>query len=446
MKRPIILLILLIVIAGPLGAQQTPNFIEVDTATYRAYLNKDWNRVIEVGKEGLDNDIDYYYLRLRIGYAYFMKKQYRLAIPYYQAALKFSSKDATAMEYLYYSYLYGDRYDDAVKLVSKFSPALKDYLHINRNNPILGISLFATYGTGGTSTEKEAVNLSQAETVDGSQILLNSFNNYNLNLSHKLTPGIIVHHSLNLLFKDEYSVAVVGGTSYLSESQIVRQISYRMAIDITPTSGLTITPAATYVNYRIPIFNEYGAGMGRNRSVSTYNTHNEGGVSIKIAKQNGLVSFSLAGGYSYLNLSNQITGVGSISIYPLGNLNLYATASGYYHTQSQNGNKLDQIIQSYKLGFKIMKNLWVEGYTLLGDFSNLQDPISGITYNSLELYRAIYSANLYVPFGKNRFSVFAGYRNYNSVSQFVPVDNVFKGYNNVSFNYQTITGGVIWKL
>jgi tetratricopeptide (TPR) repeat protein len=446
MKRSLILLILLVAIAGPLSAQQSPNFIKIDTATYRAYLNKDWNRVIEIGKEGLDNDIDYYYLRLRIGYAYFMKKQYRMAIPYYQAALRFSSKDATAMEYLYYSYLYGDRYNDALKLVNKFSPALKDYLHINSNNPITGISLFATFGNGATSTTKEAVNLSQTETVDGSQILLNSFSNYNLNLSHKLTPGVILHHSLNLLFKDEYSVSVVGGTSYLSESQIVRQISYRMAMDITPTPGLTITPAGTYVNYRIPIFNEYGAGMGKNRSVYTYNIHNEGGVSLKITKQNGFICFSIAGGYSYLNLSNQITGVGSITVYPLGNLNLYANASGYYHTQSQNGKKLDQIIQSYKLGFKIMNNLWVEGYSLLGDFSNLQDPISGITYNSLELYRAIYSANLYVPFSKNRFSVFAGYRNYNSISQFVPVDNVFDGTNNISFNYQTITGGIIWKL
>ncbi len=446
MKKKIIILLFLIAAAGPLGAQHAPNFIEVDTATYRAYLHKDWDRIIEVGKQGLDNDIDYYYLRLRMGYAYFMKKQYRLAIPYYEAALKFSSKDATAMEYLYYSYLCGDRYNDAAKLINKFSPALKKYLHINSNNPLTGISFFATYGTGATAAEKEVVNLSQTETVDGSQILLNSFSNYNLNLSHKLGNSIILHHSVNLLFKDEYSVAVVGGTSYLSESQIIHQVSYRLAMDITPTPGLTITPAGTYVNYRIPIFNEYGVGMGRNRSVYSYNTHNEGGVSLRVTKQTGLVSFSLAGGYSYLNLSNQITGVGSITVYPLGNLNLYATASGYYHTQSQNGKKLDQIIQSYKLGFKIMNNLWVEGYTLLGDFSNLQDPFSGITYNSLELYRAIYSANIYVPFSKNRFSVFAGYRNYNSISQFVPVDNVFDGTNNISFKYQTITGGIIWKL
>lgn len=446
MKKKLIILILLIAASGPLAAQHKPNFIEIDTTTYRAYLNKNWDRIIEVGKYGLSNYIDYYYLRLRVGYAYYMKKQYREAIPHYQAALKFSSKDATAMEFLYYSYLYGDRYNDAVKLVSRFTPALKEYLHITSHNPITAVSFFTTYGTGATSAEKEAVNQSEAETVDGSQILQNSFSNYNLNLSHKLSSSVILHHTLNLLFKDEYSVAIVGGTSYLSESQVVRQISYRMAFDITPVSGLTITPAGTYVNYRIPIFNDYGAGLGKNRSVYSYDTHNEGGVSLKITKQGGSLSISFAGGYSYLNLSNQITGACSFTFYPLGNVNLYATAAGYYHTQSQNGQKLDQIIQSYKFGFKVMKNLWIEGYTMLGDFSNLQDPFSGITYNSLELYRAFYGANIYIPISKNKFSVFTGYRSYNSTSQFVPVDNVFEGYNNVSFNYQTITGGIIWKL
>lgn len=444
--KKILIILLLLAAAGPVTAQKKPSFIEIDTATYRAYLHKNWDRIIEVGKQGLANNIDYYYLRLRIGYAYYMKKQYREAIPYYKTALKFSKKDATAMEYLYYSYLYGDRYNDAVKLISQFSPSLKKYLNITGQNPITAISFFATYGTGTTSTEKEAVNLSQTETVEGSQILQNGLSNYNLNLSHKLSNSVILHHSLNLLFKDEYSVAVVGGTSYLSESQVVRQFSYRMAIDITPVSGLTITPAATYVNYRIPIFNEYGAGMGKNRSVYSYDKHNEGGVSLKITGQAGPLSISFAGGYSYLNLSNQITGAGSLTVYPLGNMNLYATATGYYHTQSQNGHTLNQVIQSYKLGFKVMNNLWIEGYTMLGDFSNLQDPFSGITYNSLELYHAIYGANIYVPFSKNKVSVFAGYRQYNSISQFVPVDNVFEGFNNVSFKYQTITGGIIWKL
>ncbi|MBE0649792.1 MAG: hypothetical protein IH595_03015 [Bacteroidales bacterium] len=445
MKKALTSLLLLVAIATPLAAQHKPSFIEIDTATYRSYLHKDWDRIITVGKLGLSNDIDYYYLRLRIAYAYYMKKQYRQAIPYYQAALKFSSKDATAMEYLYYCYLYGDRFNDAERLVRKFSPALRKYLHIT-TNPFTGLSLFVTYATGATASEKEAVNLIETETVDGSQVLQNSFSNYNLNLNHKITNSVILHHSLNLLFKDEYSVAIGNGAPYLSESQVVRQFSYMMAIDITPIQGLTITPAGTYVNYRIPIFYDYGAGLGKNRSVYAYNTHNEGGLSLKITKQAGPLSISIVGGYSYMNLSNQITGAGSLTIYPLGNLNLYATATGYYHMQSQNGHSLNQVIQSYKLGFKVMKYLWLEGYTMLGDFSNLQDPFSGITYNSLELYHDFYGANIYIPFSKIGVSLFGGYRNYNSISQFVPVENVFEGYNNISFKYQSFTGGIIWKL
>lgn len=432
--------------SGPLEAQHKPNFIAIDTATYRAYLNKDWNRIIKIGKIGLANHIDYYYLRLRMGYAYYMKKQYRMAVPYYRAALKFSSKDATAMEYLYYSYLFGDRFNDAEKLTQKFTPALHDYMKVRSSSAITEISFFATFGTGASDAQKESVNQAEALTLDGSQVLPNSFQNYNLNVSHKLSNSVLMHHSLNLLYKDEYSMAIVNGTSYLSESQVVRQFSYRLAIDITPVQGLTLTPSATYANYRIPIFYDYGAGLGKNRSVYTYNTHHEGGISLKITQQAGPVSIALAGGYSYLNFSNQITGAGSLTLYPLGNLNLYVRAAGYYHMQSQNGQKLNQVIQSYKLGVKVTKNLWLEGYGMLGDFSNLLDPFSGITYNSLELYHSIYGANIYIPFNKNGVSLFLGYRKYNSTSQFVPVDNVFEGYNDILFNYQTFTGGLIWKL
>jgi hypothetical protein len=446
MKKTLIIFLLLMAVAGSSAAQHKPSFVEIDTATYRAYLHKNWGRIIEVGKQGLANNIDYYYLRIRIGYAYYMKKQYRQAIPYYRAALKFSSKDAIAMEYLYRSYLYGGRYQDAQKLVRRFSPPLKEYLGLTGRNPISEISFFGTYGTGATAAQKQTLNLAEAQPADGSQILPNSFTNYNLNLSHEVVPGIIFHHALNLLRKDEYSMAVLGGTPYLSESQVVRQFTYRLAVDITPTPGLTLTPAVTYVNYRIPIFNEYGAGMGRGRAVYRYDTHQEGGASLKITKQAGPLSISIAGGYTYLNLSDQITGAGALTFYPLGNLNLYVNATGYYHRQSQNGQTLNQVIQSYKLGFKVMKNLWIEGYTLVGDFSNFQDPYSGITYNSQELYHAIYSASIYVPFGDNKVSVFAGYRNYNSVSSFVPVDHIFEGNNHISFNYQTFTGGIIWKL
>ncbi|MBN2639147.1 MAG: hypothetical protein JXR65_08680 [Bacteroidales bacterium] len=448
MKKIALLFILLFVIVSePLSAQQRkPTFIEIDTAMYRAYLNKDWNKIIKMGKLGLNNGIDYYYLRLRMGYAYFMKKQYRMAIPYYQAALRFSSKDATAMEFLYYSYLYGDRFNDAEKLTQRFTPALKEYVEIRGKNALTEISFFPTFGTGASDNLKETVNLMESETTDGSQILPNSFSNYNLNISHKAGSNVVLNHSLNLLSKDEYAIAIVDRTPYLSESQVVKQFSYRIAVDITSTSGFTLSPALTYINYRVPVYYEYGAGLGNNRTVYSYNAHNEIGISLKATKQAGPVSIALSGSYSNLNLSNQITGAASITYYPFGNLNLYTNATGYYHLQSQKSSSINQIIQSYKLGLKLTNNLWIEGFGILGDFSNLIDPFSGITYNSLEIYHSIYGVNVYIPFNKNGVSLFVGYRNYNSTSQFIPVENVFEGYNNITFNYQTFTGGIIWKL
>ena len=44
-------------------------FINVDTNTYNLYLEKDWDELIREGKRALRQDIDYYYLRMRIGIA-----------------------------------------------------------------------------------------------------------------------------------------------------------------------------------------------------------------------------------------------------------------------------------------------------------------------------------------------------------------------------------------
>ena len=444
--KTILLLILLAISTNSLSAQAPLTFINVDTATYRAYLNSDWNRIIETGKQAIDKDIDYYYLRLRIAYALYMKKQYRMAIPHYKKALKYSNNDVTALEYLYYCYQYGGRKNDAEKLVSQFPYTLKNYFKKDDSKLITDIGFYFTFAAGSEAGLKNEIFQTVPDNIEGSQILLNSFKNYNINLSHRIGRSVIIHHSMNLLHKDEYALTIVNSTTYLSESLLIRQFNYHLGLDITPIEGLILTPTISYVNYRIPIFYDYGVGSSKNRQVYTYNTHHEAALGIKASKQFGIFNISLAGAHSNFNLSKQNTGAISIMIYPLGNLNLYFTANGYLHTQNQNTNTIQQVIQSHKLGFKIIKNLWMEGSVMFGGFTNLYDPFSELTYNSLEQYNTITGVNFIIPLHKSGISFFAGYRNYQSESMFVPVDNVFESSNNKIFNYKSITGGIIWKL
>jgi len=123
----VILLIFLFATCKTTFSQNTPNdFKTIDATTYQLYMQKDWDSLILVGNEAIKNGEDYFYLRLRIGIAYYHKENYRKAASHLQKALQFNSVDTTTLEYLYYSYLFSKRDLEARILLSKFPDKLRE--------------------------------------------------------------------------------------------------------------------------------------------------------------------------------------------------------------------------------------------------------------------------------------------------------------------------------
>ena len=52
------------------------DFKQVDSTTYALYLNKDWKPLIKISKKAIQNNIDYYFLRMRLAIAYYEQKKY----------------------------------------------------------------------------------------------------------------------------------------------------------------------------------------------------------------------------------------------------------------------------------------------------------------------------------------------------------------------------------
>lgn len=105
MEKKIVTIILLVFWGIFLNAQKL-TFVESNQDTYEKYLRQDWKGLIKAGKRAKKDGLDYYYLNVRMGVAYFKKKQYLNAIPYFEKALKENPKDAFVLDYLYYAYLY----------------------------------------------------------------------------------------------------------------------------------------------------------------------------------------------------------------------------------------------------------------------------------------------------------------------------------------------------
>ena len=102
-------------------AQDTLSSGGVEAQSYSLYTQKNWDELITFGNVALSKGFDYYYLRYRLGVAYFEKKKYRVAATQFEKANKFNSTDET-LEYLYYCYNYTSQYERARWISKSFSP------------------------------------------------------------------------------------------------------------------------------------------------------------------------------------------------------------------------------------------------------------------------------------------------------------------------------------
>ena len=207
-----------------LFSQEKMTAAEVDSLTYAQYLKGDWDNLIKSGTKALEHGIDFYYLRMRIGYANYMKQNYRKAIPHYQKAFKESPQDAHALAYLLYSYQFSGRKYDALalsnqidslnnpKLYSKFSPGIKSF------------GFFFTYNNANASNTQQKVGNGIQVSTDGIQKTTNNYNISSMYLSHSMGRHITVYHNISYLQKNEHNFSILDNQVYESENQDLKSM------------------------------------------------------------------------------------------------------------------------------------------------------------------------------------------------------------------------------
>ena len=139
MGRTAFLIILTVIMFSSLKAQVQFDFRQVDSITYVNTLSENWEEVIGAGKLAIENDIDYFYLRLRMGIAYFNKGNYRSASRHLLQAGKFNPDDGLTKDYLYYSFLYAGQDKKAAYVSSGLNEKMRSKYGIDRPKIISGI-------------------------------------------------------------------------------------------------------------------------------------------------------------------------------------------------------------------------------------------------------------------------------------------------------------------
>ena len=436
--------VLLTVVQG----QEVMNYTSLDKQTYELYLDKNWKGLVSLGKNGLDNEIDYFYLRMRIGIAYYELGNYRRAIPHFRKALVFNSKDQFANEYLYYSYLFSGRNADAINLSEKFTAKFKKKLGITK---VTGIKSFSVYNTYSYNTNQEKLddfNILADTSINGWQNVMRNYNLIQLNFKHIASPKLRLSHGYGYLIKQRYHFFREDGNSVLYPKETYKQLQAYLSGNLLVGHGFTAGLTLHYINLRPLAYYETG-GTGGWQSGSTYasaNPSNNFAGYFSLSKNLG--SFTVGLGLSAANLNDNIQFQKDLflSVFPLGNLNFYFSSKATHHSDFLNlDNPVNKWIFEQKIGIKVSNPVWIELYGSFGKKSDFIDYNGTVIYNEFNPITGDIGFNLIISPGKTGTQLYLNYRNQSIRSSFNYFsDNTINTINDNDFNTQTITGGIKW--
>jgi hypothetical protein len=374
-----------------ISGQDTLDYRYVDSMTYKYYSSGEWSKLIKLGEEALQNNIDFKFLRQRLGYAYFNQSNYYESKLHFGKALTFDSFDQFSLEYMFYSYLNtgGEEYSGVYE--RRLSPELKKSLNLSSLKPIESIEFEYNYKYAGTDFRSNP-------------------QYYRIGVSSKLGYVLSLYQSYS-----EYNQLITTIQNGRKFSFSDRQQEYYALLKWNAPGNLLFKGAYHFIN------------------TSSGNSLTNGNLFLlSISPSFDRFSFELNG--SALSLDKELiyqVGTRAGYVFPgRSNFTLTSLFSEVFNPDNY------QFIYSQKAGFLLFKKGWIEGNVTLGSLLNYND------YSGLYLY------NTYDPIIFKTGSTFIYYLNKNitlwanfSYEQKEFLENSSQHYNQFSY-----LGGIKWKL
>ena len=345
MRRIIIIVIILLSFLGS-QAQVKIDFAWYDKHTYQLYQEKAWPRLIELGQLAIKDGHDFYYLRMRLGIAFYEQGRYRAAISQFKHALDFNS-DPLAAEYLYYAYKLSGRIMDANLVYAKYKNQLKARDIQSATGIITGLY-----------TELGLKMISPANSEYGPLLYAHIGAQQQLGSRLNLYHGYM-RYSQNISRFEEVPGFGPGGITINETKRKYVQNEYYLRATIPIVKGLqligslhtqSITDTIQYNNF------SYTAGLS---------------TSLKF------MDLRLAYGASRLRDVNHKQISAGATFFPGMNQNFYLQSVFTYHIDED----ISNIIYYQKIGLRTGEKTWFEFYGSFGDMRNVQEKDGFYVYN-----------------------------------------------------------------
>jgi hypothetical protein len=390
------ILILLNILLMPFTANTQERELAVyDSITYQQYLRGDWDELIITGQKAIEENVDFKWLRQRMGYAYLMKKQYYQSYDAYEAAYRMDHSDTISKLYLYYNSVYTGNYNRARYLAGKLPEETRNYFKQKAYRPVDAVDLEFSY---------KIPEYAMRENADYKRIGINSQLGYQLNLYQTLSD-----------FRQTTDI-----TTQSKQYDYYANISWRPLLNSIFSAGYHYTGT---------------------RIIIDPDTFNYTGHLLSFRATQQISRFDISA--SVLNYNSDLLNSFQVGIHAgtgfAGNNNIYLKSSlyriwQYWYATDYN---IARYVYTQSAGIMLFGRLWAEASVALGNLDHFADLGGMYLYNTLDPVTFRTGLSLY-GYITPRLTVYSNYT----------LDRKYYTFFDVTENYlqHSITGGIIWKL
>lgn len=437
----IVLLVVLLLNGKPGLGQEKPTFNELDSLTYIQYQNGQWNELIKTGNQALSAGFDYYYLRMRMGIAWFMLERYRLAANHFERALSFNSADPVAFGYLQKCYAWSGMETEAAYMNKRFPYAAKS---TGEKNQIIRDAIFLTGFSFSESDNKlPGLNLSGDAGIYGEVNLSGNMFFMHAGINYSPRPDLLwfLGFTNTQLAKHQRIVAV--GLDTINRSYTLLQNQVYASVPVHLAKGWQIAPALNLVRITDrPVMVSYDT-LNLRYIVDTASSSQTNYVaSLKAMKNLTYLGLGASFGFSHMPVSDQLQMSFEINTYPFANLNLYtfSRVSAIYI----NGRFYNHFKQT--IGGRIINWLWLQGSFHGGELKAAHDENGLLFFNTAGKIISRSTATAYILSG-DKFVIRIEYSFVKQRDDYLQfIDFVNYTLNPVHYNNHQIMGGIKWNL
>ena len=435
-----ILAVGLLILNFSLMNAQVSTLETVDKQTYDSFIAKDYKKTIAVGTQAINQGTDFYFLRYRLGIAYYESHNYELAAMHFEKAKSFEDGDPVMLEYLYYSYVLSGRNEKAGILAQAFPEDLKAKVHYR--NPLLK-SVAVEFGILTTdNADKFKESGLKGKFSSGSGAFYDGVTYADVTIANSFSPkfNLVNHFEYVSNMADEIIQATVpvSRNEVFSDKENYFQWN---AIGSYFIKNWTVFAGFGVYNSTYNSYFSSPPPMPNQPPQATKVTETDISGTLSLSRRFRYVEPSVSLSYTNLFSENYITAEASLTYYPFGNLAFYGNSKAAV----VDGANTTNTIFTQLFGVKLFPKIWLEGYGAYGDHQNY------ITENGLQVYNTPNKINWYAGSNLNfyfrKFDFSLGYGIQERESDYGSGANPGNASTttNYTYNYNLFKTKITWK-